>query len=358
DNNYIVTIDGIPAYEKTVTIHAVAGQKASDEVTIAKGGFLLTASENDMFATKARIVPSFYEQSLEDNASTIKYEISENGVNFTPVNHVFNPDGSAWLTGLPAGKQLTVMATVNGKKAKTEITTEKAAQIPNSDMEGWNRDHGGGNWDFYYAYAPDAPDTDKIWDTMNEETTSSVGVAAAYTTTSGTRPADGASGQCALIRTVGWGAGNTAGGSLSVVNNITAGQLYLGKFNAVGQQPDYGYTFNSRPSELVFKAKYAAYKSDDFGSAEIYILDESGNKISHPDPINIGTAVSDWSEFSIPLSYPANAPKAASIIIIFKSTAHSNGATRSYIKLPGFAASAKTETVGGQLYIDDIKLNY
>ena len=60
----------------------------------------------------------------------------------------------------------------------------------------------------------------------------------------------------------------------------------------------------------------------------------------------------------MPLQYPVNAPKAASIVVIFKSTAHPNGATKDYIKLPGFAAGKGTEVIGGQLYIDDINLTY
>ncbi|MDE5658098.1 MAG: PCMD domain-containing protein, partial [Muribaculaceae bacterium] len=210
------------------------------------------------------------------------------------------------------------------------------------------------NWDFYYAYAEGTP---QVWDTMNEETTSSVGVGAAYTTTSGTKPATGVNGQCAVVRTVGWGAGNTAGGNLSKVNNVTAGQLYLGKFKSVGQTPDYGYGFNSRPSELTFQAKYEAAKSDDFGSAEVRVLDASGNILAS-NSVNIGTDKSAWTEISLPLSYSANAAKASTIVVIFKSTAHSSGASKSYLKLPAFAANAKTESVGGQLYIDDIKLNY
>ena len=246
------------------------------------------------------------------------------------------------------------MATIGSKKAKVEITTETAAQLPNSDLEGWWREHGGSNWDFYYAYAEGTP---QVWDTMNEETTSSVGIGAAYTTTSGTKPATGVNGQCAVVRTVGWGAGNTAGGKWSVVNNVTAGQLYLGKFKSVGQAPDYGYGFNSRPSELTFQAKYEAAKSDDFGSAEVRVLDASGNILAS-NSVNIGTDKSAWTEISLPLSYSANAAKASTIVVIFKSTAHSSGASKSYLKLPAFAANAKTESVGGQLYIDDIKLNY
>lgn len=358
DNNYRVAIDGIPAYDKTVTLRAVAANKASNEITVAKGGFLLSSTDNDVFATRARVVPDYYEEQLQANAASVKYEVSKNGTDFTPVAHTLNADGSAWLTGLPSGSLLTIRATVNGKTASTDITTEVAAQIPGSDMERWWREHGGSNWDFYYAFAEDTPENERVWDTMNEETTSSVGVGAAYTTTSGTKPGTGVNGQCAVIRTVGWGAGNTAGGALSIVNNTTAGQLYLGKFNAVGQQPDYGYAFHSRPSELVFNARYEAYKSDDFGTAEIRVLDAAGNEINAPAKINIGTDHGDWSEIKIPLTYPANAAKAASIEIIFKSTGHESGASRSYLKLPGFAANAKTESVGGQLYIDDIKLNY
>lgn len=354
DYNYIVEIDGIPADDTTVTLRAVAAGKASDEVTIAKGGFTIASTANDMFATRARIVPAYFDDELEAAASSVKYEISEDGSNFTAVSHTMESDGSAWLTGLPSGKNLTVKATINGKIAKTEITTEAAAQLPNSDMEGWWREHGGSNWDFYYAYAEG---TQQVWDTMNEETTSSEGVGAAYTTTSGTKPATGHNGQCAVVRTVGWGAGNTAGGGLSVVNNVSAGQLYLGKFSGVGQTPDYGYKFNSRPSSVTFYAKYAAQKSDDFGVAEARILDAGGNVLASTS-IQIGTDKSDWTQFSLPLSYSANAEKAALIVIIFKSTGHSSGATRSYLKLPGFAANAKTESVGGQLYIDDINLTY
>lgn len=354
DNNYLVEIDGIPANDATVTLRAVAGEKASDEITIAKGGFTIESAPNDIFATRARIVPTYFEEEIEAAASSVKYEISENGTDYTAVNHTLADDGSAWISGLPAGKTLSVMATIGSKKAKVEITTETAAQIPNSDMEGWWREHGGSNWDFYYAYAEGTP---QVWDTMNEETTSSVGVGAAYTTTSGTKPATGVNGQCAVVRTVGWGAGNTAGGKWSVVNNVTAGQLYLGKFKSVGQTPDYGYGFNSRPSELTFQAKYEAAKADDFGSAEVRVLDASGNILAS-NSVNIGTDKSAWTEISLPLSYSANAAKASTIVVIFKSTAHSSGASKSYLKLPAFAANAKTESVGGQLYIDDIKLNY
>ena len=354
DNNYLVEIDGIPANDATVTLRAVAGEKASDEITIAKGGFTIESSPNDIFATRARIVPTYFEEEIESAASSVKYEISENGTDYTAVNHTLSDDGSAWISGLPAGKTLSVMATIGSKKAKVEITTETAAQLPNSDLEGWWREHGGSNWDFYYAYAEGTP---QVWDTMNEETTSSVGVGAAYTTTSGTKPATGVNGQCAVVRTVGWGAGNTAGGKWSVVNNVTAGQLYLGKFKSVGQAPDYGYGFNSRPSELTFQAKYEAAKSDDFGSAEVRVLDASGNILAS-NSVNIGTDKSAWTEISLPLSYSANAAKASTIVVIFKSTAHSSGASKSYLKLPAFAANAKTESVGGQLYIDDIKLNY
>lgn len=363
DNNYIVEIDGIPADDTTVTLRAVAAGKESDEVTIAKGGFTIASTANDMFATRARIVPAYFDDELEAAASSVKYEISEDGSNFTSVSHTMESDGSSWLAGLPSGKNLTVKATINGKIAKTEITTEEAAQLPNSDMEGWWKARSDGNWEFYYPYAENAPQEEQVWGTVNDETVSEPGSGiwggAAYKATSGTKPADGRSGagQCAVIRTVGWGSENNATGSSSRVDHVTAGQLYLGKFNGIGQEPNYGYNFKSRPDKLTFFAKYQAAKSDDFGSAEVRILDASGNIIKS-NSIQIGTDKSDWDSFEIPITYPANANKAARIIVIFKSTAHPNGATKDYIKLPGFAAGKGTEVIGGQLYIDDIKLNY
>lgn len=362
DNNYIVEIDGIPADDTTVTLRAVAAGKESDEVTIAKGGFTIASTANDMFATRARIVPAYFDDELEAAASSVKYEISEDGSNFTPVSHTMESDGSSWLTGLPSGKSLTVKATINGKIAKTEITTEEAAQLPNSKMEEWWMARSGGNWQFYYAFAEGTETAMQAWDTINEETTSEPGSGtfggAAYKALSSTKPdASGHDGQCALIRTVAWGSGNTAAGSISAVDHISAGQLYLGKFNAIGQTPNYGYLFTSRPVSLSFWAKYQAQKSDDYGSAEIRVLDASGNEICS-NSIDISTDHGNWGIFTMPLQYPVNAPKAASIVVIFKSTAHPNGATKDYIKLPGFAAGKGTEVIGGQLYIDDIKLNY
>lgn len=362
DNNYIVEIDGIPADDTTVTLRAVAAGKESDEVTIAKGGFTIASKANDMFATRARIVPTYFENELEAAASSVKYEISEDGSNFTPVSHTMESDGSSWLTGLPSGKNLTVKATINGKIAKTEITTEEAAQLPNSKMEEWWMARSGGNWQFYYAFAEGTEASMQAWDTINEETTSEPGSGpfggAAYKALSSTKPdAAGHDGQCALIRTVAWGENNTAGGSISTVDHISAGQLYLGKFTATGQTPNYGYHFTSRPVSLSFWAKYQAQKSDDYGSAEIRVLDASGNEICS-NSIDINTDHGNWGIFTMPLQYPVNAPKAASIVVIFKSTAHPNGATKDYIKLPGFAAGKGTEVIGGQLYIDDINLTY
>lgn len=362
DNNYIVEIDGIPADDTTVTLRAVAAGKESDEVTIAKGGFTIASTANDMFATRARIVPAYFDDELEAAASSVKYEISEDGSNFTAVSHTMESDGSSWLTGLPSGKNLTVKATINGKIAKTEITTEEAAQLPNSKMEEWWMARSGGNWQFYYAFAEGTETSMQAWDTINEETTSEPGSGtfggAAYKALSSTKPdASGHDGQCALIRTVAWGSGNTAAGSISAVDHISAGQLYLGKFNAIGQTPNYGYHFTSRPVSLSFWAKYQAQKSDDYGSAEIRVLDASGNEICS-NSIDISTDHGNWEIFTMPLQYPVNAPKAASIVVIFKSTAHPNGATKDYIKLPGFAAGKGTEVIGGQLYIDDINLTY
>lgn len=362
DNNYIVEIDGIPADDTTVTLRAVAAGKESDEVTIAKGGFTIASTANDMFATRARIVPAYFDDELEAAASSVKYEISEDGSNFTAVSHTMDSDGSSWLAGLPSGKNLTVKATINGKIAKTEITTEEAAQLPNSKMEEWWMARSGGNWQFYYAFAEGTETSMQAWDTINEETTSEPGSGtfggAAYKALSSTKPdASGHDGQCALIRTVAWGSGNTAAGSISTVDHISAGQLYLGKFNAIGQTPNYGYLFTSRPVSLSFWAKYQAQKSDDYGSAEIRVLDASGNEICS-NSIDISTDHGNWGIFTMPLQYPVNAPKAASIVVIFKSTAHPNGATKDYIKLPGFAAGKGTEVIGGQLYIDDINLTY
>ena len=367
ENSYIVDLDGIPANDTSVTLRAIANGKASAEVTIAKGGFTIASTANDMFATRARIVPTYYEQALEDAASTVSYSVSEDGVSFSSVSHTLESDGSAWLTGLPSGKTLTVMATINGKKARTEITTEEALQIPN------------GNLDADVATVASGSYWEEIefsgWGTNNNMTTSQ-GAAYAYCRISGTIQTDDAnSGKAALIRTVGWGSGNTAVGSSGgsgVTKYTDAGLLHLGATRS--QRPTgysdregsvetddlapLGISFASRPSSMTFYYKYSPKNASDKGYAEIISIDANGNTIAI-NSVSLDAA-SGYTPVTINLTYPANAAKAAKVYVRFQSTHDRTylAKTNDNFSGPGFANLSRGTYMGSQLYIDDIKLNY
>lgn len=367
DNNYIVEIDGIPADDTTVTLRAVAAGKESDEVTIAKGGFTIASTANDMFATRARIVPTYFDDDLEAAASSVKYEISEDGSNFTAVSHTMESDGSSWLAGLPSGKNLTVKATINGKIAKTEITTEEEWDIPNGNLDAdVSIDGSASNWENIVFSG---------WGTNNAMTTSQ-GNNNAYSRISGTIQTDDShSGKAALIRTVGWGSGNSAwgsSGSSGSTKYTDAGLLHLGATRTT--RPDgygnregsvetsdlapLGISCTSRPSSMTFYYKYSPKNSADLGYAEICVIDAAGNIITSKS-VSL-SASSAYQQRDINLDYPVDAAKAAKIYVRFQSTND-----RTYLQKnddnfsgPGFANTTRGTFMGSQLYIDDIKLNY
>lgn len=367
ENNYIVEISGIPADDATITLRAVAGNKISDEVVIAKGGFTIASTPNDMFATRARIIPTYYEDEIEANASSVKFEISEDGTTYTPVNHTIESDGSAWITGLPDNKKLFVMATINGKNAKTEITTEEAWIIPNGNFdEEVSIDGSESNWENIVFPG---------WGTNNAMTTSQ-GSNYAYCRISGTIQTDDShSGKAALIRTVGWGSGNTAvgsGGNSGKTKYTDAGLLHLGATRDIRPEgysnregsvetvdlAPLGIDCSSRPSSMTFYYKYSPKNSADRGFAEIRTIDASGNIIAAKSE-NL-TASNEYKELTLTLDYPSGAEKAAKIYVRFQSTDD-----RTYLQKnndnfsgPGFANLSRGTYMGSQLYIDDIKLNY
>lgn len=260
--------------------------------------------------------------------------------------------------------------------------TEIIDSIPNGNMEEWTvgpdgmEGHGDVNdywavikykrapyrsWERWYPFSTFK---NKHWDTVNLLTTSlgeeRSGILGAgdnrrwtrYVANSGTIRTDGYNGgYAALVRTVGWGDGNTALGENSSIKTITPGELYLGAYDNNAQ---YGIPFSSRPRGFKFKYKYEVKSSDKF-IAEMVLLNEN-KEIARTalDESKIGQTQT-WTEVTV-LVPEYKGKQITSMYIRFvsgKSTSKDD-----IIKFPPFSDLTTGESVGSQLYIDDVELIY
>ena len=375
---YRVTL-AVPADGGDVVFRAVSGNVVTEEQSVVRSGAGVAMSDGDVFAKHALL--SVQGAHGADLAASARVMLSTNGTDFSEYTDTAVSGSGITLNNLtPATKYYVKLDVNNGVSKTLEFTTEVAAQLPNAGMDEW---YGTQRGDYQTWWFP-ATSENGAWATMNAKTTSTFGKGSsifsyggtAYRATSGTMPAnaniakspnanakDGnqkSGTNAALIRTVGWGSGNTAAGGLNgECKNITAGELFLGStdasFNAVR-----GMAFASRPVSMSFYAKYYTVKSGngDFGVAEIKIKDSEGDVIAQKR-VEIGET-SDYTPFTLAIDYPANSRKAASIEVNFSSSGNSACLSKnsSYLSDPGFGSHQGEEYVGSQLYIDDIALNY
>lgn len=201
------------------------------------------------------------------------------------------------------------------------------------------------------------------WETLNPKTTQ-IGIETdavltalgdkrwtRYVANSGTIRIEGFNGGYgALIRTIGWGDGNTAGGGASTINKITPGELYLGSY---GSEPNYGISFTSRPRGFKFKYKYQA-KSDDKFIAQIVL--SNGNEETRAELDDSKKELAqEWTDATV-LIPEYKTKQINSMYIRFVSG--TSDSKDDIIVFPPFANLSKGESVGSQLYIDDVELIY
>lgn len=222
-------------------------------------------------------------------------------------------------------------------------------------------------WRCWEVWLPYTSDNFSNWNTLNKKTTSDGGFNNSdvvawkdkawtrYVANSGTIKTDGVSGSAALIRTVGWGSGNSAEGtSASNINHSDPGELYLGVYK---DTPDYGIEFGSRPSGFSFQYKYEnPMAGNDEFTAEIVVEDESGQMFTKQFKTSAITSV--WKQKYVPLDYPEKAGKAKKMWIRFVSGNNGNYGYNDFpIKAKGTNLS-NGEYTGSHLYIDNVELIY
>ncbi|MDE5812274.1 MAG: DUF4493 domain-containing protein [Muribaculaceae bacterium] len=358
-DNYSVTVK-VPVDLDPIVLRAVMGSAISNETTIerAKPDFSLAVNENNVFATYGKVAVVNKAGQAVSLPSDVTIQLSTDGGKTFAATSATSVTGGANLALTPNTSYVARLAQ-NGLISKTvEFKTENDKPLDNGtfDTDTWTITKENKHDNHRYAV--------NGWATLNEKTTSQDGAGYGYITTSGTKPDNGT----ALIRTVGWGSGNTASSnafnqkSFGTCKHLTPGQLFLGELSS-DYIPVYGISFPSRPKSLTFSYKYAtAYNNDngDYGVAEIKVIDATGNVISSKS-VQLNRRDS-FKEETLELSYPDNASKAASISIVFKSSEWSEDDTSklnaTYVKPPKPLNLGAEEYVGSQLWIDNVKLNY
>lgn len=371
-SDYTVTFPSLST-EKEVTVKAVCGGQESNTFTLKPAPFEVAVNDNDVYARHAFVTVNGTEDETRDQATlaaAAKYYISTDGTTYTEATGTV--DGVYTHLAVEPSTTYYIKVVIDGLQSRVAtFTTEATLGVPNAGMEEWCQTASESHWEREY---PAATEQDCVWGTNNPMTTSQ-GSNYAYCRISGTTKADGDNGKCALIRTVGWGSGNSATGSRGssgATKYIDAGLLHLGASRSVrpASHPDRtgsvttddldcGIAFASRPSQLSFRYKYTAKNSADKGVVEFWVKDATGNTIASGS--RDLTATGDWTTITLDMVTPAQGTaKGAKLYVKFQSTNSEEFLTKTDANLsgPGFANLSRGTFMGSQLYIDDITLNY
>ncbi len=355
---YHVSIS-VPADELNVRLRANSNDNMySDEYVIVRKGVATTLSDLNVFATKATLsVRCGEDPTTHPHESTVL--LSTNGTDYDEYTNVIANGTDLTLTGLTPSTQYYVKVQAHeGESKPIMFTTEAATQLQNSGMEEWFKGNSGRNWSCMYP----GTSTETQWGTSNPMTTSQGGDFA-YCKISGTidstdKYPQSTGSKAALLRTIGWGSGNVALGSISESNPkyVDVGLLHLGSTQSVrDEELSEGIDFASRPTNLTFFYKYIPKNNADYGAVEVWVKDASGNIIAQGSK---QLAETSYNRTVIPLQYKPNSPKAAKIYVRFVSSANPACLVRTTdnFSVPKFMVGGSF--VGSQLLIDDISLTY
>lgn len=288
----------------------------------------------------------------------------------------YDKDMLILIKGLTPGSENIIEAKIGTESSQQTISinTEEELTIPNAGFEEWffdktdknnNPTSGDIYWKKYFPWNPNDPTTHG-WSTLNQRTTQDgrtpTGILGGaplagkcYVATSGTVPTTEkySGANAALIRSVGWGNGNTALGTL---RETDYGLLYLGSY-ALNKKPNYGIPFKSRPTGFSFWYKYQPKNPADKFIAIMKLLNENGEIIASGEFSSGKKDAYTEKKITLKVSAAYKTDKAAKMYISFQSGTKIEP-NRTDFNYPPIAKPNDGEFVGSQLWIDDVQLNY
>lgn len=372
-------------------LYAKAGDEQSDDYVLRVPSLRLIDAETNAFAKSAYASIIFTNDEAAAGKDNVKFEVStDNGNTYSEVaselvSATFSARSSRAgersavykFSGLnPATDYLFRARLADEFSATASLTTEEAAQLPNSGMEEWYTTdvYTKTMWSFGTTGMTDIKrwhanksENETAWATRNPMTTGQTsGVTCYYTSFSGTIPVSGTSGQAAEISTLGFGEGttyaHTSSGKTGSPKKKISGMLFNGTYSCSGDDEaiEYGIPFNSRPVSLSFKYKFAPVSGESF-KAYIVVENRNGNEsveIARGEIIS-GEAKNSFTDVTVPLTYTDNNLKATHIYTVFVS---STASTPTVLSVQGSKNAlngySDSKYVGSVLTVDDIVLNY
>lgn len=368
------------------------------EIVVKAPKFDFVTSEGDAFAKRIVLRTDFLG---DENKNKLTYQYL-NGNDWTDIpNQSLRKDaeGNQWvdtLRNLTPETKYSVRAIYNKGKEyervskEVMVTTETTGTIPNGGFEEWSiaPDENGNDvpglekdingitglfekipfpyrcWEVWQPWNEISEDVK--WNTLNLMTTSAGGVYngfaseasrkwTRYVANSGTVRVEGENGgYAALIRTVGWGSGNTASisGDLGSVKTCTPGELYLGTYSSGAK---YGMPFTTRPTGFRFSYKYERKTNDEF-IAEIVVFDEQGKEIAREKTAS--SQSSEWVTGYVKLNYKGENKQSKAAKMYIRFVSGTSTSTSDLMIYPPASNLSNGEYVGSQLYIDNVELIY
>lgn len=358
---HIFVMKAIDAFDREVTNTFIIN------VTQPPFEWAMAENEGDVFAKYA------YLRVVAKDPDKVTFY--ENGNPLTGLISLGQENGVASFVwkGLTPNQKYSITAKYDGKREldSYSFTTEEASQVPNAGFEYWYYEKPQSNWKRWFPW--DSKDVNtQGWNTLNKKTTSDENVLApnfAYVNNSGTiETNDKKNGEkAALIRTIGWGEGTKAPGSIGIkkwdgeIKKADSGYLYLGAESDNPETEYYPHSFYSRPTALNFYRKYfpASGKNVSNDNYEVLIKVEyrkdNQTILLGEGLLKEGGKTTSYELKTIPITYTNNSYKATNIYILFKSGIEKG---YDYMIVPSYNNLSTGEYIGSQLYVDDVELIY